>query len=76
MAKDGITSDGYNNFLGILGFEPLIVDDRIYKALHSSLSAAKNCYIQCRSLRTGQLIWQTRYTYDDDETQEIARLLE
>ena len=75
VAKDGITSDWYNNFLGIHGLEPLIVDDRIYKAFHSSLSAAKNSYIQCRSLSTGQLIWQTRYAYDDDETQEIARLL-
>ena len=75
LAKDGTTTDGYNNFLKILGLEPLIVGDKIYQAFHSSLSAAKNSYIQCRSLSTGQLIWQTRYAYDDDETQEIARLL-
>ncbi len=75
MAKNGTTTDGYNNFLGIHGLEPLIVDDKIFQAFHSSLTGAKNCYIQCRSLSTGQLIWQTRYSYDDADTQEIARLL-
>jgi hypothetical protein len=75
LAQNGTTTDGYNNFLKILGLEPLIVGDKIYQGFHSSLTAAKNCYIQCRSLSTGQLFWQTRYSYDDADTQEIARLL-
>ncbi|HQV97082.1 MAG TPA: hypothetical protein PLE29_05455, partial [Saprospiraceae bacterium] len=75
LAQNRTTTDGYNNFLKILGLEPLIVGDKIYQGFHSSLTAAKNCYIQCRSLSTGQLFWQTRYSYDDADTQEIARLL-
>lgn len=72
---DNVLVDGYNQFFNIYGLQPLINNDKIYSAYEGMASHGGGSYIQCRSLKTGQLLWQDRYVYQDLDRREIARLI-
>ena len=71
---DNVLVDGYNQFFYNYGLQPLIHNDKIYSAYEGMASHGGGSYIQCRSLKTGQLLWQDRYVYQDLDRREIARL--
>ena len=72
--RDGVVVDGYNQFHPMADLDPLVYENKIYSAYNGLVSGGGGTYIQCRSLKTGELLWQDRYLYEDIDRQEIARL--
>ncbi len=68
--------DGYSHFRYISNLDPLVYQDRIYSGYKINDSEGiSGGYIECRNLKSGELIWRDRFGLKDGGHVEIPRLM-
>lgn len=71
------TSNGYNCFIEIDDFKPVLKDGFIYTAycIRARVSLYAGVYIEKRDLQTGELLWSDYDGFAEDAREEVPRLV-
>lgn len=73
---DNVKFDGYNNYIKIEGFEPLIYNNAIYELYYQQNTIEPTgTYVQKRDLKDGEIVWKKYIGFPQDTQQILGRNL-